>query len=100
MLINWSRGFSIQKEMQSMVDAGMSPIDVIKTGTVNPARFFNMENDFGQVIEQYYAALILLSSNPLDDIANMQQIEGVMVRGKWLSKEFKLFTILKSVIFG
>ena len=81
-------GFSIQHEMQGMIDAGLTPYDVLKAGTANVAKFFDREGDFGQVSEGASADLILLNSNPLNDIANMKQIQGVMLRGRWLDRAF------------
>ena len=51
------------------------------------ARFFDREGDFGVVMPGAAADLILLDSNPLDDISNMSKISGVMVRGQWLSRD-------------
>ena len=80
-------GFSIQHEMQSLVDAGIPIYDVLESGTSNPAAFFGESGDYGQVTKGAAADLILLTSNPLDDIGNMRDIDGVMVRGHWLSRE-------------
>ncbi len=81
-------GFSIQHEMKGMADAGLSAFDVIKSGTVNVAKFFGKEGEFGVVREGATADLILLNANPLDDISNMKEIDGVMVRGQWLDRQF------------
>ncbi len=81
-------GFSIQHEMRGMADSGLKPYDVLKAGTVNVAKFFGQEGSFGEVSEGTVADLILLDSNPLDDISNMRQIQGVMVRGRWLDRNF------------
>lgn len=78
-------GFSIQREMDAMVRSGLSEYETLKSGTVNPARFFGDEDVYGMVKEGLSADLILLEANPLDDIANMKKQSGVMVRGKWLS---------------
>lgn len=80
-------GFSIQHELKSMIDAGIPEIDVIKSGTINPAKFFDMENTFGSVDVGKSADLILLNENPVEDISAFENREGVMVRGKWMSKE-------------
>ncbi len=80
-------GFSIQHEMQSLVDAGIPIYDVLLSGTINPARFFDAEGQYGQVTHGASADLILLRKNPLESIENMREIEGVMVRGQWLSRE-------------
>lgn len=81
-------GFSIQHEMKGMADSGLSSFDVLKSGTINVAKFFGQEGEFGEVSEGTTADLILLDANPLDDISNMRQIQGVMVRGKWLDRQF------------
>ena len=80
-------GFSIQREMSSMVESGLSPYEVLKSGTVNPAKFFNEQNEYGMIKEGLSADLILLNANPLTDISNMSRQSGVMVRGTWLSSE-------------
>lgn len=80
-------GFSIHREMQAMVDAGIPIYEVLLSGTINPARFFNQEKEYGSIREGASADLILLNGNPIQDIGNVQKIEGVMVRGTWLSKE-------------
>ena len=79
-------GFSIQHEIQGMLGAGMSPAEILKSGTLNPAIFFGMENTFGQVKEGLDADLILIDANPLQDLKALQQISGVFLQGKWISK--------------
>lgn len=76
-------GFSIHHEMRMMVDAGLTPYEVLVTGTRNPAIYFDTPEDFGTVQENRRADLILLEANPLEDISNVQQRVGVMVRGVW-----------------
>ncbi len=80
-------GFSIHHELASIIDAGLSPLQAIQTGTLNPAIFFNMEGQFGEVRIGASADLILLKNNPLDDIGNLKNPDGVMVRGQWLDRE-------------
>ncbi len=77
-------GFSIHHEMRMMVDAGLSPYEVLVTGTRNPAVYFDESDEFGTVEVGRRADLILLEANPLEDIANMERRAGVMVRGKWM----------------
>jgi hypothetical protein len=80
-------GFSIHPEMEMMVAAGLTPYQVLVTGTRNPALYFETPDDFGTVQAGRRADLILLDANPLDDIANASRIVGVMVRGHWLPRE-------------
>ena len=79
-------GFSLHREMQRMVEAGMSPYDVLRSGTVNVGTYFEAWDTFGQVAEGHRADLVLLTSNPLESIANVADRAGVMVRGKWYSE--------------
>ena len=79
-------GFSIHHEINGMLGAGMTPLEIIQSGTINPATFFKMSDTFGEIKEGLDADLILLDTNPLDSSKALQQISGVMVRGKWLSK--------------
>jgi imidazolonepropionase-like amidohydrolase len=77
-------GFSIHHEMRMMVNAGLSPYEVLVTGTRNPAVYFDESDEFGTVEVGRRADLILLEANPLEDIANVERRAGVMVRGKWM----------------
>ncbi|WP_187775656.1 amidohydrolase family protein [Luteimonas suaedae] len=80
-------GFSIHHEMEMMVAAGLTPYEVLVTGTRNPAAYFGTPDAFGTVEPGRRADLILLEANPLEDVANVQRRVGVMVRGQWLPEE-------------
>jgi imidazolonepropionase-like amidohydrolase len=77
-------GFSVHRELQSLVDAGLTPYQALHTGTVNIGRYFGTSD--GIVAEGRRADLLLLDANPLVSIANSSRIAGVMVNGRWLSK--------------
>jgi predicted amidohydrolase YtcJ len=77
-------GFSIHPEMEMMVAAGLTPYEVLVTGTRNPAVYFGTPEEFGTVQVGRRADLILLEANPLEDIGNVRRRAGVMVRGRWL----------------
>ncbi len=79
-------GFSVHRELQALVAAGLTPYEAIRTGTANVAAFLNESERSGTVAEGRRADLILLAANPLADIRNTQAIQGVMVQGRWLSK--------------
>ncbi len=80
-------GFSAHREMRLYVDIGMTPYDVLEIGTRKPAEYFGASEDFGTVAVGRRADLILLTANPLDDIANTEKQAGVMVNGRWLPEE-------------
>jgi hypothetical protein len=80
-------GFSIHHELKYMVDAGLTPYEALKTGTVNVAAFYN-QNDLGTIKQGARSDLILLFGNPLKDISQTRNISGVMLGNLWLSKEY------------
>jgi imidazolonepropionase-like amidohydrolase len=79
-------GLSLHEELASLVEAGLSPQEALKTATVNPAAYFGMENELGSLRETQWADLLILSANPLVDIRNTQRIEGVIKQGKFFGK--------------
>lgn len=80
-------GFSLQRELPLMVQAGMTPYEVLRTGTVNIARFYGEDESAGTVQAGRRADLLLLDANPLEDVTNISRIRGVMVEGRWLDGE-------------
>ena len=80
-------GFSVHHELKYLVDAGLTPYQALRTGTANVARFYH-RNDAGTIRTGAVADLVLLAGNPLKDITQTRAIEGVMLNGRWLSKEY------------
>ena len=80
-------GFSIHKELQDLVAAGLTPYQALLTATANPADFLGTLNTSGTIALGKTADMILLDKNPLDDIRNTSNQFGVMVHGQWLSKD-------------
>jgi imidazolonepropionase-like amidohydrolase len=79
-------GFSLFHEMRDMVEAGMTPLQVLHSGTVAVARHLGVAGEAGTIAIGKRADLILLDANPLEDIANMEKRSGVIVNGRWLSR--------------
>ena len=76
-------GFSLHEELQRYVAAGFTPLEALQTATINPAKFLGLEGQLGSVEKGKLADLVLLSDNPLTDIANTQKINGVIVDGHY-----------------
>jgi imidazolonepropionase-like amidohydrolase len=79
-------GFSLHEELQRFVAAGFTPMEALQTATLNPAKFFGMEDRLGTIEAGKLADLLLLDANPLDDIRNTQKIAAVIVNGRYLSR--------------
>ena len=80
-------GFSVHHELRYLVDAGLSPYEALKTGTVNVGKFLKRD-DLGLIKTGAVSDLVLLNGNPLKDINQSRNIEGVMLGNQWLSKEY------------
>lgn len=95
-------GASLHLELQRFVAAGFTPLEALQTATLNPARFFHRLQDFGTVQPGRLADLVLLSANPLADIANTRRIVAVVADGQYLSRQDlnQLLSRLKQVAAG
>jgi imidazolonepropionase-like amidohydrolase len=78
-------GFSLHEELQRFVAAGFTPLESLQTATLNPAKFFKMEDRLGTIETGKTADLVILEANPLADIANTQKIAAVIVNGRYFS---------------
>lgn len=79
-------GFSIHRELQAMVAAGLTPFEAIAAGTTAPARFFGLADVRGSIAPGRAADLIVLHDDPLADIVHTRAIAAVMVRGRYLPR--------------
>jgi hypothetical protein len=77
-------GFSIHRELKRMVEAGMTPFEVLKSGTQDAGVYFRNEDTFGTIAVGRRADMILVDANPLQDVSNVARRSGVMVRGTWM----------------
>ena len=71
-----------------MADAGLTNRQILLSGTVNVGRYvrehLGIDDSFGIVGPGQRADLLLLGSNPLEDLTALTDRVGVMVRGRWL----------------
>ena len=81
-------GFSLHHELRYMVDAGLSPYDALKAGTVNVGKFLK-RGDIGVIKVGATSDLVLLNGNPLADIDQSKNIEGVMLGNLWMDKQYR-----------
>lgn len=82
-------GFSIHDELRILTENGFTPYEAITTATVNAskvAQAMTGKDEFGTVEVGKRADLILVNKNPLDDIANIRDLRGVMASGRWYEK--------------
>jgi imidazolonepropionase-like amidohydrolase len=80
-------GFGLHEELALLVEAGLTPMEALQSATRNPARYFNKLDEMGTVEVKKAADLVLLNADPLKDIHNTQKIEGVVMRGRYYSRQ-------------
>ncbi len=78
-------GFSLHDELELLVRAGLTPYEALSAATSRPAESLGEQGRFGTVVVGGRADLVLLSADPLADIAATRRIDGVSLNGRWLS---------------
>ena len=76
------QGFFEHRQMELMVQAGLSPMQVIQAFSRNNAEAYGIDRDFGTLALGKYADLLVLANNPLDDILNIRTLEAVYINGR------------------
>jgi imidazolonepropionase-like amidohydrolase len=77
-------GWTLHRELASLVSAGLTPYQALTAATSTPARFLERAPDWGTIAPGNRADLVLLSGNPLLDITNTTRIDAVALGGRWL----------------
>jgi imidazolonepropionase-like amidohydrolase len=80
-------GKSLHHELELLVDSGIPTSEVIRIATRNGAESLGILNDTGTIEKGKQADMIVLSSNPLEDIGNIKNIEMVISNGKVIDRD-------------
>jgi imidazolonepropionase-like amidohydrolase len=75
-------GYSLHRELELLVRAGLSPAEAIMAATRRPAERLDRAEEFGTIAPGRAADLVLLAADPLEDIRNTRRIERVVARGR------------------
>ncbi|MBW2002340.1 MAG: amidohydrolase family protein [Deltaproteobacteria bacterium] len=82
-------GFSIHDELRILTENGFTPYEAIAAGTINASKIVKAMigvDDFGTIEEGKRADLLLVNENPLEDVASIKDLRGVMTAGRWYEK--------------
>lgn len=81
-----AQGFSEHLELELMVQAGLTPLQAITSGTRNAAKVLKIDQKYGTIAKGKIADLLITDANPATDIKNTRKIFAVYKAGKEVSK--------------
>lgn len=79
-------GSSLHEELRLLQEDGFTPLEALRSATLDAARFLGHEKDYGTIAAGAHADLLMLEANPLEDIANAGKISGVIRDGVFLDR--------------
>ncbi|MBO3100030.1 amidohydrolase family protein [Gelidibacter pelagius] len=68
-------GFALHDELEIYQKAGLTPLEALQTSVINGPKYFGLSDKYGSVTEGKIADLLILNSNPLDDIKATRAID-------------------------
>jgi imidazolonepropionase-like amidohydrolase len=79
-------GWTLHRELEHFVEAGLTPYQALQTATTNPAEFLQASEEWGTIEQGKRADLVLIAGDPLQDIRNTARVEAVSIGGRWLPR--------------
>jgi imidazolonepropionase-like amidohydrolase len=86
-LRNSPPGFGLHEEFTLLARGGMTPFQILRSATLEPARYLGMLDSAGTVSRGKLADLVLLDANPLVNINNTRRISAVIANGRLFAGE-------------
>jgi imidazolonepropionase-like amidohydrolase len=81
-------GYAMHAELQMLVEAGLTPLQAIRTAALNVAEAWGREKDFGSVEKGKVADLVIVRGDVLKNISATQDVETVFIDGKKVDTSF------------
>ena len=82
-----SDGAATMRELELIVEAGITPFDAIKVATLNAARYLGKEDELGSIEVGKRADMVLLAADPTIDVKNFAAVDAVIKDGRVLRRE-------------
>lgn len=82
-------GSALHRELELLVEAGLTPTEAIRAATISPARFLTRKQDpdFGRIAVGAQADLLLVDGDPTADISRVSKIKAVIRAGRRLERK-------------
>lgn len=81
------RGWAYQRELELLVESGLTPMQAIVAGTAENARFFRVADRLGTIESGKLADLLIVEGDPSKNISDMRRVKRVMINGRWVPAE-------------
>ena len=75
-------GLAAHWELWMFAQGGMTPLEVIRAGTLDGAKYIGLDKDIGSLEPGKLADLVILERNPLSDIRNTETVLQTMINGR------------------
>jgi len=80
-----ARGEAPWRELELLVESGVTPLDAITAATSTAAAFLYRADDLGAIRPGFHADLVVLRDNPARNISAVRTVDRVMIAGHWVS---------------
>ncbi|MES2776455.1 MAG: amidohydrolase family protein [Bacteroidota bacterium] len=81
------QGIGVHWEIWMMTQGGMTPMEALRTATINPAASLGLDNWVGSLQAGKLADIIVMDKNPLENIYNTESIRYTMINGRLYDTE-------------
>ncbi len=89
-------GESLHEEVKLLAASGLTPLQALQTATINGAKFMGVNSFYGSLAKEKSSDLIVLDTNPLNNIGAIDQINMVLSNGRVYSRT-ELDNLLNSI---
>ena len=81
------RGWAYQRELELLVESGLTPMQALVAGTMENARYFHISERLGSIEPGKVADLVMVEGDPSKNISDMRRVKRVMLNGLWVQAE-------------
>ncbi|MGB2898435.1 MAG: amidohydrolase family protein [Candidatus Acidiferrum sp.] len=93
------QGEALHRELELLVEAGMTPLEALRLATFNAARIMHAEQEWGSLQAGRQANVVIVAGNPAERISDTRKIEAVILNGKILDRNSLRFDVKKDLGF-